>query len=375
MKYAYLIKVEPGENNNKFYEMTQVDSNNFVAKYGRVGGHTAEVSYSMSRWNRTLSSKLSKRKGYVDVTELHVVETADSIALPTEQRLNDLFSYLITISNTSFKNNYIGSGNAITSLQIEEAQRLLNTMVPFINDSDIDTFNDLLVELLRVIPRHLGNNVKDRLATSIEQAKEIHQRETDNLDNANVQSKLGSNGVLTDNLGIEISAIDVNEDIDKLFGNSVKRIKNVFSVSNTQTQKLFDDFVRLRNNKDSRLLVHGTNEINVLPILEQGLQIRPAAHGRMLGHGIYLSDMPEKSLNYINGKRKFMFVFQTHVGNVLTCDGRNMVKHYSASELDTLGYNCVYVPSGTNTGWRNLTYSEYCVYNVQQVTVKYLLEV
>jgi predicted DNA-binding WGR domain protein len=35
--YAYLIKVEAGANNNKYYEMIDNEDGTFTAKWGRVG--------------------------------------------------------------------------------------------------------------------------------------------------------------------------------------------------------------------------------------------------------------------------------------------------------------------------------------------------
>ena len=54
-KFAYLIKVEPGQNNNKFYRMefdSQKDPYNFTVEYGRVGNKASTFTYPTSDWDK-----------------------------------------------------------------------------------------------------------------------------------------------------------------------------------------------------------------------------------------------------------------------------------------------------------------------------------
>ena len=62
-----LIKVEPGQNNNKYYRMIP-KGDRWIAEYGRVGAGCQTRSYGMYEWDKKYNEKL--RKGYVDRTEL-----------------------------------------------------------------------------------------------------------------------------------------------------------------------------------------------------------------------------------------------------------------------------------------------------------------
>lgn len=70
MEYKHLVCVT-GVNNNKYYDMRQLNDDTFEAVYGRIGVTANKAIYPISRWKSILNQKL--RKGYEDMTDLAVV--------------------------------------------------------------------------------------------------------------------------------------------------------------------------------------------------------------------------------------------------------------------------------------------------------------
>ena len=48
MRSAYLVMVEPDENHNKYYQMTQKTTDTFEVRYGRVGAKGITRKYPIS---------------------------------------------------------------------------------------------------------------------------------------------------------------------------------------------------------------------------------------------------------------------------------------------------------------------------------------
>ena len=57
MRSAYLVMVEPDENHNKYYQMTQKTTDTFEVRYGRVGAKGITRKYPISRWASIYESK------------------------------------------------------------------------------------------------------------------------------------------------------------------------------------------------------------------------------------------------------------------------------------------------------------------------------
>jgi poly [ADP-ribose] polymerase len=73
-KVAKLVMVSEA-NNNKFYHMKEdPGGGTFSAHWGRIGLTETVTVYPMSKWESTIKSKL--KKGYVDQTDLFVVDSA-----------------------------------------------------------------------------------------------------------------------------------------------------------------------------------------------------------------------------------------------------------------------------------------------------------
>lgn len=71
-----LVMVDARDNNNKFYELTELPDGSVQARYGRIGATEQVRTYAPGTFDRKLNEKL--RKGYT------IRETAaDAVTSPT----------------------------------------------------------------------------------------------------------------------------------------------------------------------------------------------------------------------------------------------------------------------------------------------------
>lgn len=371
MKVAKLLKITT-DNNNKFYNMRQTGSDSFKSEYGRVGA-TAQVKiYPMQKWNSKYNEKI--RENYIDVTHLFETQSQTSALLTDDETLNEILRYLVKVSQLSFNKSY-AEGVKITKKQVEEAQKILNEISHL---TDLDVIRRLYLKLFTVIPRQM-RNVNDYLPKSQDQAKKWIENEQAILDNASIQGELEttSDEKLLDKLGVNMTLGEMNKEIEEILQGNTSKVKRVINLSKPSTDEAFNSHLQNVSNKKTILAWHGTSVQNVLSICSLSLRVRPTsvANGSMLGLAAYISQEFQKSYNYTHGDRLFMFIYQAHVGNELVADTRDKIKQYTLEELQRLGYDSVFAPSGVQTGMTSLRYSERTVYRSEQLTPKYLLEV
>jgi poly [ADP-ribose] polymerase len=175
-------------------------------------------------------------------------------------------------------------------------------------------------------------------------------------------------------------------------------ILQVFKVSRDDEDERFEKF---HTSKNRMLLWHGSRLTNWTGILSQGLRIAPPeapVTGYMFGKGVYFADMVSKSANYCYPSRS------SPIGVLLLCEVAlgDMVElresDYHADNLPTgklstkgVGQTApdpsefcslpdgVVVPLGTpkmqSATRASLLYNEFIVYNVEQIRMRYVLQV
>jgi len=305
---------------------------------------------------------------------LYKTSEAKASTLTADERLNDILGHLIKVSQVSFNQSY-AQGVKITQLQVAHAQEILND-ITFCND--LAEAQRLYLKLFTTIPRAMSD-VRYYLPNTLERAKELVELEQKTLDNALVQSsyETTTEESLLDKLGINMTVGEMNQEIEDILQGETRKVKKVTNLSKPTTEEAFNQHLAKAVNKKTILAWHGTAEQNVLSICSLSLRVRPTnvANGSMLGLAAYVSQEFQKSYNYTRGVRRFMFIYQVHVGNELIANTRDKIKQYTLEELQKLGYDSVYAPSGVNTGMTHLRYSERTVYRSEQLTPKYLLEV
>lgn len=428
LRYAKLIHVSVDngktDNSNKVYIMEELSDGRIKCEYGRVGKSLTTEYKPSSKWSSVLKQKLSKTKGYTDVTELTVTkeEIPQTSATSTDDRIDaikdslvkQLIEQLMGYANKSIKKNYKVTQEAVSEKQVDAAQDVLNSISALVKIGvNIKEINDLLLKLYTVIPRKM-DNVKNHLMSeisdksSLEKAQRLLESEQSTLDTMSGQvqlikqqreaaaealkgeetkTKKKKSVTILDQIGLTIEVEndkDTLELIKKLLGPNAHQMKKVFKVVNNKTQAKFDVHMKNIEVKKKRLYWHGSRNENWFNILQTGLLIRPsgAVHtGSMFGDGIYFADKAQKSIGYTSlsgsywahggDNKAFLALFDVHLGKQ-----KEILHHtsscYSLSKkvLEKEGYDSVFAKGGAD-----LRNNEYIVYNPAQCTVSHLIEI
>jgi len=426
LRYAKLIHVSVDNgltsNSNKVYIMEELPDGRIKCEYGRVGKSLVTEYKPSSKWDSVLKQKLSKTKGYTDVTDLLAEPVVDEskpvdnkVANIKDEIVRKLVDELMSFANKSIQRNYKVTQEAVSEQQVTAAQEIISNISGLIAIGvDIKHINDMLLKLYTVIPRRM-DNVKDHLFREIKDdgtlslAQRLIDNEQSALDTMAGQVELlkqqreaarkaaeakaegkkeeVSEVTILDQMGLSIEVENNTETLElikKLIGSNVGQMKRVFKVVNNKTQKIFDKHMAKVEVKKKRLYWHGSRNENWFNILQTGLLIRPsgAVHtGSMFGDGIYFADKAQKSIGYTSlrgsywahggDNKAFLALFDVHLGK------QKEILHHDSScyrlskkVLDSEGFDSVFAKGGAD-----LRNNEYIVYNSAQCTVSHLIEI
>ena len=419
LRYAKLVHVSVDngmtDNSNKVYIMEELSDGTIKCEYGRVGRSlTTEIKPS-SKWDSVLKQKLSKTKGYTDVTEFltePVVDTTNgatknnSVDAIKDAMVKKLVQDLMAYANKSIQKNYKVTQDAVSEQQVESAQEVLSRVTAMLKvGGDLKEVNNELLRLYTVIPRKM-DNVKNHLVQGLdnddqlEKAQRLLGEEQSALDTMAGQVKLiKQQKQSVETTGEEMSDIDiltqmglkieVEKDaetlslITKLLGDNANKAKKVFKVVNIATQAKFDANYKTAKVKKKRLYWHGSRNENWFNIIQTGLMIRPSGAvytGSMFGDGVYFANKSQKSLGYSslsgshwtrgNSQVGFLALFDVHLGNE-----KHIYKHDSScyslnySNIQKDGFDSVYAHGGAD-----LRNDEFIIYNPVQCTISHLIQ-
>ena len=396
----YLVKVEPGANNNKMYRMIP-NGDYFEVQYGRIGNTGYQTkTYPISKWDSQYKSKI--KKGYVDNSRL----VAETIITPNKKKeyldinnpsIAQIVARLQSMARQAIKDNYTISSQNVTQVMIDEAQLILNNLI---NTNDIELFNKVLVDLFKTIPRKMGK-VKDYLAKDDKKFSEIIQREQDLLDVMKGQvvehsieesyeedtTEVENNKTILEAMGLQFEEVTQEElkMIKKELGEISNKFYSTWKVINNKTQERYDKFIANEKIKDQRLLFHGSRSENIWGIINSGLLLRPSniiINGKMFGFGCYFAPKAKKSLGYTslsgsrwsngNSNSGFMALFNVAYGipyNVYSFDSKFYNLNYENLQKMCPGANSLHAHAGSM-----LYNDEIIVYKEEQMTIKYLIE-
>lgn len=390
-RFVKLIMVTEG-NNNKYYEMTEKGST-FEVKYGRVESTETVQNYPISKWDTKYNEKI--RKGYVDMTHtvsLEVVEDEkedeSKLAKIEEKKVEEFLSLMKKYTDNLVSSTYSVKATSVTQSQVDEAQQYLDDLKN-LKKTDKTKINSTLLKLYMVIPRRMGN-VKDYLLPNINIDKTIDD-EQNNLDAmasqvSQISSKKKkskkkedkSSNTLLDLLEISMKEIKEHKNIKYLtdqLSKSGHKIKGLFEINKPKHDEIFTNWMKDQKDKQTRYLLHGTKCTSVIPIIEQGLKIRPTGNfsfsGKAYGDGNYFSETCVKSLGYTGyDKDKVMFVYEVHVGNAFVYDGWYRGNSFALNykELKSRGFDSTFVKAGGG-----LLNTEIIAYKEQQSTLRYVI--
>lgn len=403
LRVAKLIMVS-AQNNNKYYEMREQTGGTFTVLYGRVGSRSATATYPMSEWDKKFREKT--RKGYKDQTHLFATKSSvTEFAQIDDQLIRDLMDDLLRFARQSIFTNYNVSSEDVTKKQVEEAQNKLNELVGSVAlGIDAAVFNRDLIELYSIIPRKMAK-VKDHLIETPqntndletienklaeEQATldvmrgqvELHEKQVDNSEEIAPKTLLEA-------FGLQIQPLEdahLTKQIKKMMGDNADKFKRAYHVVNVRSQQHFNQFVQKSANQKTELFWHGSRNENWLSILKEGLVLRPAnavISGKMFGYGLYFADKFQKSLNYSslhgsfwangNQNRGFLALYDVHVGKQFKIKNHQSWCYNLSTE--NLKRQQADADSLFAEGGADLRNNEYIVYNQNQCTVRYFVEV
>ena len=396
---VYLVKVEPGANNNKYWKaMAQGD--HFNVEYGRVGGTPQKYSYPISQWNKKYNEKM--KKGYVDRTELveDLIEkekpaTPDGYRVIENKVIADIVSRLQAMAKKAVSENYTISSSKVTMAMVSAAQDQLAKMAGMAAAS-VEEFNRALIELFGIIPRKMGH-VSSYIATSQKEFGRILEREQDLLDvmrgqvyvpskeseiappqNGEAHTILEEKGLVFEEVTDDDIAV-----IKSALGSCADKFCRAWRVTNLATQKRFDEYVQ--GGVKTKLLWHGSRNENWWSIVGSGLVLRPTnavITGKMFGYGIYFATKARKSLGYTSlsgsywahgsSPSAFMGLYEVAYGkpyDVHSFDSKYYSLNYEGLQKMCPGANCLHAHEG-----QMLRNDEIIVYQECQTTIKYLVE-
>lgn len=388
-KYAKLVMVTP-DNNNKYYEMTYNGGSNFDVKYGRIESTAQTATYPISKWSSKYNEKVNK--GYKDITHTVsvTVQTTDkksdaSYVKISDAKVDTFLNLMKQYTDGLVAKTYTVKATNVTQAQVDEAQKYIDELMK-IGKTNTTAINNKLIELYMIIPRYMGN-VRDYLLPRINIDK-VLQQEQDNLDAmaAQVAQFIKSTkktkktekktNTLLDVLGISMSEIKGHPDLKYLTDQlNTNKIQGIFEISKPEHDMEFNDWMKKQKNTQTRVLLHGTRCTSVIPIIEQGLKIRPVGNyqfsGKIYGDGNYFSETCSKSLNYTGyDNDQVLLVFEVHTGNPFVYNGWYNGNSFPLTypELQKRGFDSTFVKAGNG-----LLNSEIIAYKEPQCHIKYII--
>ena len=424
VKAVYLIMVNPdnkGVDSNKYWNAYPQSNGTFIVRYGRVGGTEQSHIYNMSQWDKKIKEKL--KKGYVDVSGNYqeVIEdskenvdenTEDEFALIKNNSVREIIRRLYEYANNVIQSSYKVQADVVTQKMVDDAQKILDDLNINYKNMSVEDFNEKLIKLFVTIPRkmkrvadHLVGN-KDEFASVLEEeqsildtmAGQVYQPKEKqihiNLDGSEYkESMLEKMGITMEDATDE----DV-EIIKKAMGDSAHRFVKAWRVSNYETEKRYKRYVAKNNIGNIRLLCHGSRNQNWFNILKTGMLIRPScaiATGNLFGLGLYWSNPDKynggvaKSIGYTSVRSAywtgggsdtgFIAFFDVAIGD--SYDVYSFGSQYYDFNLEKLqqtkpgAWSLWAHGQGSRNGGSTLINDEIIVYNVNQATVRYLVEI
>jgi poly [ADP-ribose] polymerase len=372
--------------------MTEENSS-ILIEYGRVDHTSTKLTKPLSQWNSIYNSKV--KKGYKDVTA-YAAETVaitddkkDDTALASTgmMKVDEFMSLMQQYTSGLVKATYSVTAKQVTQQQVDDAQKVLTELMSMKNDAEPDV-NQKLIELYTIIPRKMSK-VQFHLLPSIK-LEDILDKEQDNLDAMASQVAMQNKADITqvkvdkpvkqtilDSIGITMKEYKgIPKEIQYLTDQCTRnKIEAIFEVNSPVEDKIYDEWLSKQKNKTSRILIHGTKNTSVIPILKTRLQIRPQGNfqfsGKIYGEGSYFSEVVSKSLNYTGYDRdKVLLVYEVHIGNPFIYEGWYKGNSFTLNykNLQERGFDSTHVNAGNG-----LLNSEIIAYKEQQYKVRYII--
>ena len=397
MLYALLRYVDIHNNNNKDYEMCQVNENQFIVKYGRIENSKMEKTYSISEWDKIYAKKI--KKGYIDMTRYVSNQSVNKYKKIDNEVIEALVNQLLRYANDYVEANYTIEKSDVTEMMLEQGQNIVNRLSRYLEEtgsyySSVPYFNELLGKLFTVIPRKM-KDTHDYLAKTEKDYPEIIEREQKNLDilssvcdTANNSSKKNTDKkTILETFGISIRECtekEIEQTKSHLGTESAHLFDSVYYVSVDSLEKRQQQYMKAHNlnNKDIHYFYHGSKNENIWSLIKNGpTNKHKTLNGSMFGKcSAYLAPRAKKSIGYTSlrgsywasgsSNTAFMLVMKAVYKKPL--DVYTYSNDYSCmteKKLNNLGYDSLFAHKGTM-----LLNDEVCIYNDAQIVPRYLIK-
>nr|WP_303181812.1 hypothetical protein [Lachnoclostridium phocaeense] len=385
---AYLVKVMPDHNQNRYYKMIQ-QGDYFKIEMGRVGARPVTLKRPMALWDTTFHKKLSE--GYVDRAKYcdtaYRNEMQERISAIQDQDTRRLWKDLVLYANMLLVSEYTVHYTEVSRQMVETAQSLIDRMLA---ENNIDRFNGLLMELFQVIPRKM-HNVQEKLAKDIKDFLPILEREQELLDVMESQVITGEPEEETEDLLIHLG-LDVRKCTQKEWEGIIQHMsddtrhlcKRAWRIKNRRTEERFHEYRRKNgiHKKEIHSLFHGSRNANYYGLLSQGPKLNMGSpNGHLFGMGLYFATNSAKSIRYTstggynlycreNMPTSYLAVYKVAYRNPLHVNWPTDAMSQWRKK-DILPHDAVFAHGGNGS---YLVNNEIIVYDEAAVTIKYLLE-
>ncbi|CAN0889045.1 Poly [ADP-ribose] polymerase 2 [Linum grandiflorum] len=306
----------------------------------------------------------------------------------------------------------------LSKATISKGYDVLKRIADVIGTADRSTLNQLTGEFYTVIPHDFGFKKMREFVIDTPQKLKHKLEMVEALGEIEVATKLleGEAGAQDDplyscykRLQCELIPVEVNSQEFSLIAtymhNTHAKTHSQYSVDIVQILKVSREsdaerFRKFSNTKNRMLLWHGSRLTNWTGILSQGLRIAPPeapVTGYMFGKGVYFADMFSKSANYCYASHLassgVLLLCEVALGDMAELSQANYdADKLPPGKLSTKGVgetapdlseakaleDGVVVPLGKpkQQGRKgSLLYNEYIVYNVDQIRMRYIVQV
>lgn len=377
------MKLSADNNNNRYYKMIQ-NKDIIEIEYGRVGAKPMKMKRPMQLWNETYDKHI--KDGYIDRTDLLSIQETGEYKTIEDPYTRQLIEFLISRSKEIINECYSVSYTEVSSKMISAAQKIINNIGL---QQSMEAVNDLLKKLYVIIPRKM-KNVSDYLIADMKQIGDVIEREqelldimasqVDDLDNSNDKKT-----ILEAN-GLSVKLVESDKEIDQIkshMGEQKSHFIKAFRIKNKKTDENFLKWCKDNNisKTDVHFYYHGSKNENYWGILKDGQKLNPNASvcGKMFGYGLYYANKAKKSINYTSisarwrsgiENRGYLAVFKVAYKNPLHVSMFEMWMTNIRTSKDINGHDAVFAHGGLS-----LINDEIVIYNENQVTLCYLIEI
>ncbi len=365
--------------------------------------------YPIEEWQDQLTWRLNK--GWVPTSiekrgtkTVQISAGYESVENSSIQALLDL---LVAANNEYVSTTY---SKEIEDIPLEDIDNAQNILVELSNACgagkiSVAVFNKALLQIWILVPRPIAK-MKKLMASSSDQFDEIIAREQDILDNlqqmlraTNTNNIKGQTILDAHNLEMRDVTEEETAMIKNLLTDQANHFSRAWKVTNKDTESRFNAYCaaeRLSEENGIHHLFHGSGFANWWSIMKSGLYLNPALikpgvriAGKAFGYGIYFAPYAGKSMHYTDGSmysgaagrnKVYLAIFKVATGKpyYIYSEKGGTPHNWTDFHKDHPDRHCCWaecgkVKDGDDSLWR-LTWDEVIVYQEQQTTIEYLIE-